>query len=446
MINNYFKIAWRNLIRNKFFSLINILRGTPANWTAISSGLLNPLLEENFAGIESSVRLSYQESVVTYKETFFNETDVLFADSSFLTFFEWPLNQGDTKTALSKAGSMVISREMALKYLGEENPIGKIFRIDNEVQVVITGVFDKAPKYSPVNFDFLIHIDALKTLNPQALNMWGNSSMQSYVQLFPGVDAKQMEIQIPDLVTKTYNVKKRGQAQFLFQNFEDIHLYSKNVRYDNIVRGDVSVVFSFMGIACLVLLLACFNYMNLSTAQSGRRAREIGLRKSIGATRFQIISQFLTEVIILTFISVIISLILVETLMPWFNHLTNKDLSLYNFSPWILGLISITTLLLISLIAGFYPSFVLSSFEPVKVLKGSANLNIEILKTSSVQLRFKQLMVILQLASSIALIIGAIQIREQLQYVRNKDLGHQPEQVLVIENIFDDNMQQRFNN
>lgn len=481
MFKFYLKFAFRNLIRNKFFSIINIvgltigittciiiflfvfdelqygqnhpqkeniyrlLRGKNV-WGAVTAGKLLPVLNENIPAIKSSVRVKKRKSVITYKEVFNNENNVIFADSNFMEFFDWDLLIGNKKTALKNHNSVVLTQEMANKYFGKENPMGKVIKIDNKTQVIISGILKESPKYQPIELDFLVNIEVLRITNPNAMTNWDNSSFHSYILLNEYAKIDSLAVNIRSIVAKVRGWGKLGNAKYHLQAYTDIHLHSSHISWDNFQRGNASVVYSFLGIAILVLILACFNYTNLSTAQSAKRAKEIGLRKAIGAGRRQLIFQFLLEAIILSIVSIILSLILVETLMPTFNQLTNKSLSLYALNPVIIAVSIFLFICIVSLLAGFYPAFVLSGFQPVKVLKGGTSVGLEVMKSGGVAIRFRQIMIVFQLASSVALIIIAVLIKNQIKYAGNKNLGMQIEQLVVLNNVSTTGMQRRYEN
>ncbi len=481
MFKNYLTFAFRNLVRNKFFSIINIvgltigittciiiflfvfdelqygqdhpqkeniyriLRGRD-DWSVITPMKLLPVLNENVPAIESAIRIKKMNSVITSEDVYFNENEVLYADTSFLDFFDCDLLIGDKTTALNRPDAIILTQKMVWKYFGDQDPLGKVIKIDNEAPVVVCGVFKESPRFKPFDLDFLVNIEVLRYNNSNAFTNWDNNSFQTYIQINKNANPDLIAESIPKFVASARGWDKIGYARYRLQPYVNIHLYSKNLGWDNFNRGDASVVFSFLGVAILVLVLACFNYTNLSTAQASKRAKEIGLRKTIGASRWQLIFQILLEVVILSLVSVILSLILVETLMPWFNQLTNKSLSLYSLNPFVIVFSIILFIILISLMAGFYSAFVLSGFQPIKVLKGSGSVGLEVVKKGGVALRFRQIMIVFQLASSVALIIIAVLIRNQIEFAGNKNLGMQPDQLVVLNNVKADGMQQRYEN
>ena len=481
MFKNYLTSAIRNLIRNKFFSLINIfeltigittcimiflfvfdefrygqnhpqkeniyrlLRGRN-DWSVITPMKLMPVLRENVPAIESAVQLKKRNSVVTFENIFFNESEVLYADSNFLEFFDCDLLIGDRKTALNRPDAIILTQEMVRKYFGDQNPIGKVMKIDNIAPVVVSGVLKESPKFKPFELDFLVNVEVLKYNNSGAFTNWDNNSFQSYVQINGNANPDMIAESIPAFVAKARGWDEIGYARYKLQPYTKIYLYSKGLGYENFTRGDGSVVYSFLGVAILVLVLACFNYTNLSTAQAAKRAKEIGIRKTIGATRIQLILQFLFEVFILSSISVIISLILVEILMPGFNQLTGKSLSIYALNPFAIILSIMFFICLVSLMAGFYPAFVLSNYQPIKVLKGSGAIGPDSMKRGGFAIRFRQVMIVFQLASSVALIIIAVLIKSQIEFASNKNLGMQPDQLVVLNNVRASGMKQRYEN
>ncbi|MBI9036963.1 MAG: ABC transporter permease [Bacteroidales bacterium] len=481
MIRNYIKIAFRNLWRNKFFSLINIfgltigmatciiiylfvndelqfgekhknkdrifriLRGKEGDFSAITTARLMPLLQTKVPGIKDALRIKKGFTTISYEKKSFNENEVIYVDSNFLKFFDWELTVGNPTTVLNEANSVIISQQIAEKYFGNEYPIGKVLRVSNEVNTIITGVFKKAPKHSVIQAQIIINNEVLKVTNPSSLESWDNNSQHTYLLLFPNIDADSLAEKIPHFVKDERGWEKLGRARYKLQALPKIHLHSSEVGFDHSRRGNISIVWGFSAIAILVLLLACFNYMNLSIARSTKRAKEIGMRKTLGAFRGQIILQFLVEAIILTTLAVIFALIIVEITLPWFNVFTNNTLSVYNLPK--MKMISGVLILIISisLISGFYPSFVLSKFSPIKVLKGNVLSSFDFFNKRGLQFRFRQLMLIVQLASTIGLMIGAIVINRQLHFIKNKDLGFEPNNFLVIENTWDSIMLQRFN-
>lgn len=426
-------------------NIYRLLRGRE-DYSVITPMKLLPVLLENIPAIESAVRIKKRNSVISHEHVFYNEDEVLYADSNMMEFFDFELLMGDKKTALSRHDAIILTQEMTSKYFGDQNPVGKVMKIDNIAPVVVTGVLKESPKFKPFKMDFLVNIEVLRYNNSGAFTNWDNNSFQTYVRLNPNSDIEQVAASIPGFVAKARGWDKIGYARYRLQPYARIYLYSNGLGYERFNRGSVSVVFSFLGVAILVLVLACFNYTNLSTTQAAKRAKEIGLRKTIGASRRQLIIQFLFEVFILSSISVLISLILVEVLMPWFNLLTNKSLSLYALNTSTIIVTILLFISLVSLMAGFYPAFVLSGYQPIKALKGSGSIGLELMKSKGIAIRFRQIMIVFQLASSVALIIIAVLIKNQIEFVGNKDLGMQPDQLVVLNNIRAEGMQQRYDN
>ncbi|MBU1013550.1 MAG: ABC transporter permease [Bacteroidetes bacterium] len=435
------QFGWNLKDKDKVY---RILRGRE-EMASITTAKLLPMLQKDVPGIEDGVRVRKSSEVISYNEIRFNEERVVFTDSNFLDFFKWDLMEGTPSTALKEPNSIVITREIAIKYFGDEQAMGKVLLIGNEGKMVVNGILEKSPDHDPIQLDFLINIEVLRSTGSSVLTSWDNNSSHTYLKLDDHLNPDTLASRIPNLVSKARNLEEVERAKYRLQPYSDIYLKSAEIGYDFYIRGDIGIVRVFLTIAILVLILACFNYMNLSTAQSTKRAKEIGLRKAIGAIKSQLIVQFLVEVFLLSLLSVISSLILVETMLPWFNDLTGKSLSLYNLNLLVLFSVLFAFLVLITLLAGFYPAFVLSRFEPVKVLKGGL-MHLEVSKRGGAKIRFRQVMVVLQLASSIALIIGSILIHDQLKYAQNKDLGHDPEQLIVLTNVWTEDMAQIFKN
>jgi putative ABC transport system permease protein len=343
---------------------------------------------------------------------------------------------GDPKTALTQPFSVVITEKMARKYFGDEDPLGKVLNSDNRSDFTVTGVVKELPSNSHWHFDFL---GSMATYGDSRNTMWLNNNFQTYLLFAAEADVPAFEAKLPALVRKyvgpevqrflgiSYDqMMERGDAYALFLTpLTDIHLYS-HLNGEIEVNGDGTTVRIFSFIAIFILLLACINYMNLATARSMSRAREIGIRKTLGGKRGQIIVQFLAESIFVTFIAFVLALILVEVLLPWFSQLLD--------SPLVLNLGDLPMILIwvipVGLLAGSYPAFLLSSFNPVKVLKGNRS-------SGKGGNWLRNGLVIFQFAVSITLLISTLIIRDQLNFLQTKDLGLNPENLLVVKKTDD---------
>ncbi|UCH95666.1 MAG: ABC transporter permease [Candidatus Aminicenantes bacterium] len=469
MFKNYLKIALRNIKRYKGYSFINIA-GLAVGmaccilillWVrdelsfdrfhhnlddiyrvvrveqdtadtgkdALTPPPLAAALKEKFPEITHSTRFgTWGRWVFAYGEKSFYESRYKCVDPDFFRMFTFPFVKGSPKQALVNTYSVVISEEMAEKYFGNEEPLGKTLNINQQFDVIVTGVIKNIPENSTLKFDFILPFKLLfleELLGEETAKNWGFNSFNTFVMLNKQSSVKELTAKIAGIFKEGRKEEKDLAA---LQPFKDIHLYS-NIKYDLPGIGDIKYVTIFSMLALFVLIIACINFMNLTTAKSAKRAKEVGLRKVIGARRSQLIKQFFGESVLLSFFAFLFALILVELMLPAFNQLAAKNLSL-NPSNNIfiyLGFVGIT--LLTGILAGSYPALLLSSFQPVKVLKGSANLNVKDKNRSPL---FRRILVVTQFSLSIALVIGTIVIYTQLRFMRSKDLGFNKEHVIYI--------------
>jgi putative ABC transport system permease protein len=459
MLKNYLKIALRNIKRHKGYSLINIVglavgmaccilillwvqdelsydrfhenaddiyrviqninfADHSTTWT-ITQGPLGPSLKEDFPEIINATRITDRGFRLTYDDKSYDE-EVGMADGSLFEMFTFPLVKGDPATALSDPSSIVLTEEMAEKYFGDEDPIGKTIKADNQWDFQVTGVMRDVPRNSHLQFDFLIPFIFGRELN-YTVDHWGNSSFRTYVQLPKGAPVQEVISKISGYLIEKPTIEK--DARLNLQPLTRIHLYS-NYEYDS-VHGDITYVTLFSIIAFFILLIACINFMNLATARSGNRAKEIGMRKVAGAHKVDIIRQFYGESILLAFIALLLAVVFVWLLLPVFNNLAAKELSLNitgNLSI-LMGLLCIA--ILSGIISGSYPAFFLSAFQPVMVLKG---FRLSGLKGSI----FRKTLVIFQFSLTILLIICTIGVYNQLDYMRNRKLGYDKEHMIYL--------------
>jgi putative ABC transport system permease protein len=359
----------------------------------------------------------------------FFEEKFLWTDASLFEVFTFPLIQGDPKEALVRPHTLVITQEMALKYFGEENPLGKSLRINHTGDYEITGVLRRLPKTSHFRPDFFASISTLN-LKPSGNNvkdLLSNINYYSFLQLREGTDVTTLEQKFAELMEEKLGKIMRamgGSVRLYLQPLTDIYLHSdRDMELER--TSDIAYVYLFAGIGLFILLLACLNFMNLSTARSANRAREVGLRKVVGAHKRQLIQQFLGESTVITFIALIISLILVFISMPVFRSLSGKDLSAgFLTQPvFILGLVGLA--FIVSLVGGSYPAFFLSAFRPVETLQGK-------LKRGSKSSVMRIVLVSFQFTVSIVLIIGTLTVSKQLNYIRGKKLGYHKDHVVTI--------------
>lgn len=475
MIKNFFLTAWRNLKKNKIFSFINIFGfavglacfsfiaayvydeltydAYPArarniyrvNLSVVGNGdvavypdvdyAVAEGMKYTFPAVQAFTRMYHVTDYVKYKEAQFKE-DLAFADSNFLDVFSIPFVAGDAKTALVEPHSIVISKKLAKKYFGNEEPIGKTFTIGPRLaQYKVTGVFDKIPDNSHFHYDAFLSMSSRKVSNPT----WSNLGWYTYLVLNKNADPGKLEARFPGLVMK-YVVpeiqhdmgvslaeaqKSVNTFRFWLMPLTKIHLYS-NTKYELEANGDIKYVYIFSVLAVFVLLLACVNFTNLSTAASIKRSREVGIRKVLGSIKKQLVLQFLAESVLFTFFSLLIAYSLVLLLLPYFNQIANKDLGFDFFLQYqcILAIFGVS--LVAGILAGIYPAFFLSSFNTIKVLKGSS------LTSSPQRNPLRSGLIVFQFVVSITLIIATIIISQQLSYMQNKKLGYDKNQVLFL--------------
>jgi len=467
MIKNYFKTAWRNLWRNKVFSAINILglsiglaccvlmflfiqyelgydkfnvhanniyrvtseaegpngktnlAVTPAPWA--------PLMKKDFGEIKSYARLLKAEKTDVGQpgQQHFYETDLLYADSTFFDIFSVQFEKGNAKRALEQPNSIVLTRETAQKYFGNEDPIGKTLEVNSfvgRVTVQVTAITKTLPANSHFKFNTLVSLQTLGDIS----NFWAYHMFQTYLLLNNNGSASSLEKKFPAFVNKYIinNPQADGRQDIHLQLLTSIHLHSNMVGEVGI-NGDITYIYVFAGVAVFILLIACFNFTNLSTARSLTRAKEVGLRKVVGADKKQLLGQFLGETSFFAFISLLLSVVIAFLILPVFNQLSGRQL-IIDFSRNC-SLIIVLVLLVggVGLLAGLYPAVVLAAFKPVEVLKGKFIRN-------SKGVSFRRLLVTLQFVVSIALISSTILVNRQLHFLRNKKLGFDKENVLVL--------------
>ena len=450
MIKNYFKIAIRNIRRYYLYSILNISGMAIGMATAILillwvqdewsydrhfenadelfrvienqnlttggnslivpvPGALAPALKEEYPEIIRAVRLCPNPLTLQKKGEFIEET-VISTDKDFLKMFGIRFIRGDINTALDDPHSIVITEETAKKYFGNEEALGKTV-LSRGFNVTVTGVVKSMPENSHIQFNILIPVEWLSLLGAHT-DGW-NERFNTYIELKKGTDSKIVEAKIHDFI-KRHN--KESNSEIFLQNIKKVHLYSLGKYFaDSYGTGDITYVRILSMIAVFILIIACINFLNLSTAQSSRRAREIGVRKVAGANKRKIVFQFLGESLLIVLVAHVIAMILVELLLPGFNKLIGKQLSVnYQSAGLYIGLISV--ILFCSLLAGSYPAFYLSSLKPLDVIKGVINKN-------PGNTGFRRSLVIFQFSLSILLIICTLIVKMQLKYIQNKNLG-----------------------
>ncbi|WP_428654471.1 ABC transporter permease [Runella sp.] len=481
MLRNYFKIAYRNLVKNKVYSFINIfglaigiatclvislfvkdeLSYDRFNEKAdrivrivfkanINGGKINEsfvmpptaqALKNDYAEVEQATRLrNFGVPRVFVGEKYFNDGKLALVDANFFDVFTIPFLKGNPKTALTQPNCMVLSKATAEKYFGNEDPIGKLIyskKGDENPPFKVTGVFDKIPANSHFHFDML---GSLASDTEAKSTSWMTSNYFTYLVLAEGYDYKKLEAKMPQMVEKHMGAQilqamgvslaqfraKGNELGFELQKLTDIHFHSEGTN-ELEAGGDLKYVYIFGAIAVFMLLIACINFMNLSTASASKRAREVGVRKVLGSEKLELVRQFLLESTLLTSFALLLAIILVQAALPVFNELSGKELSVgFTSNPLIL-LVLLVFGLGVGVLAGSYPAFFLSSFKPMAVLKGRFAGN-----NKSAGLRSG--LVVFQFCISICLIVGTTIVYQQLSYIQTKNLGYDKDQLLVLGN------------
>lgn len=480
MFKNYLKTAWRNLWKNKAFSAINIIGlaiglatclmimlfvtdelsydeyNTKANRIyrvdadiqfggnhfilAVAPDPLGQVLKNDFPQLEQYVRFrGYGGFLVKKGNENVQEDHVIYADPTLFDVFTLPMIDGNATTALTEPHTVVITESTAKKYFNKTNVVGQTLLINDKTPYKITGVIKDVPEQSHFNFDFFV---SLTESEESRQNSWLSNNFNTYIVLKPGADPKLLEAQFDKMIEKYVGPQAKEVMNISYDDFKksgnhvsynlmplkDIHLHSNKTAELN-ANGNIQYVYIFSAIAVFILLIACVNFMNLSTAHSASRAREVGVRKVLGSLKTNLIAQFLTESILLSFIALIIALLLTWIMLPYFNQLASKQI---HFNPlselWLLPAL-IILVLIVGLLAGSYPAFYLSAFKPIAVLKGK-------LAGGFKGSWLRSGLVVFQFAISIFLIVGTMVIYNQLNYIRNKEIGYNRQQVLVINNVY----------
>ena len=462
MIRNFILIAFRNFIRHKYFTIINLTglalglscsifimlwiadelkfddfheKGPRlyrvlkrdffaggAEVYAQGPGILVDALKAEIHEIEMGSQMSREmvELITVGNES--NRETGRYVQPDFLKMFTFPLVKGNTVTALDKPSNIVISEKLANQYFPNEDPIGKLVRINNARDVQVTGVVKDTPRNSSLRFDYLLHWDVFLAQNEWAKE-WENNGLRAFVMLRDASQQKAVDEKIKDFVHKRVSDPETNISELFLQPYEDWYLYSKFTRGQQ-DGGRIDYVRSFSIVAIVVLLIACINFMNLATSQSLRRAKEIGIRKATGAAKKILVAQFLGEAIVFSLVGLGIALMIVELALPAFRMLTDKQINMpYLDIPFMSGLVGIA--LLTGLVSGSYPAFFLSSFDTVKVLKGT-------LKFGRGPMLLRKGMIVFQFSLTILLIFCTLVVYRQMQFIKEKNLGFDKENLIVV--------------
>lgn len=459
MLRNYITTAFRTLIRDKGFSAINILgfsigiactvlilfwvqdelsfdrdhekkdrihrvlaripTGEGLMEAAVTPAALAPMLEEEFPEIEKATRFKSMGSYTFVKdEKRFQENYCGLAESRLFSIFTFPFIQGNPNTCLDGPNSIVLTQSLAEKYFGDESPMGQELEITGVGVFKVTAVIENVShSHFPINF--LIPIQWAEFFYADTIDELGSFNYSTYLLTREGVDVKELEAKMEHFLNQHADENRRDNevySRLFLQDLTDIYLRS-DFSYDFTKRGNIQHVYTFSAIALIILLIASINFMNLTTARSANRAREIGVRKVQGAHRRHLVSQFYMESAMITFFSFVLALVMVELVLPHFNNLAGKELSQSLLARPSLMLAYLLLALVTSVVAGSYPALYLSSFQPVTVLKGK-------LSAGSKSGHLRKALVIVQFSISIALIVSTFVVRDQLSYIQNKKLGY----------------------
>lgn len=476
MLKNYFKIAWRNLLKHRFITFINLF-GLTAGLTCcllITTYIFNELSYDrynknaeniyrvtrtfnnqegavslklstvsppfgyyfptDFPEIQKMTRLLQNGNIpAKYKDKIINEKDMFFADENLFDVFTIDVLKGNSKTALADPYSIMLTEETAKKYFGNEDPMNKVIRFNSQFDCKVTGIYKAFPSNAHLHPGILLSFNTLKDKNvygEEGLRTnWGNNSFFTYLLLPQHYDPKKLEKQFPAFIDKHMAGEYGGKKPSLFttlalQKLTDIHLYS-HTDYEAELNGDINRVYIFSAVALFILLIACINYMNLATARSALRAREIGIRKVVGAQKKELIIQFLSESILICFAAIIAAGILTRIALPWLNKASAQQLD-FNIllQPSVLIPI-LASPFLIGILSGLYPALFMSSFQPVKTLKG-------LFRIGGSNISFRKVLVVTQFAISIILIITTIVVFQQLHYMQSKSLGLDKDHIVTM--------------
>jgi len=468
MFKNYFKTAWRNLWKHKSFSAINIIglsiglaacivimmfvyyersfddfhskniyrlnevqkfEGMVSSQkVALSMFPMGSTLQHDFPEIRNFTRVHWTgkyQMTFGEKRIYFNES--FFVDSTFLQLFDFKLLKGDRNTVLEKPNSVVLTQASAEKLFGSQDPIGKTIKHygDDTTSFIVRGVLQNVPQNSQMQFDALYSFSSV--YQPWMFDAWGGNWLNTYLELAPNTNVAALEKKFPAYLKSHMKQGQWKNYELFLLPLKDVHAGASDIGLDyvNYQKFDKAYTNIFFIIAMIVLLIACVNFMNLSTARSAERAKEVGIRKSIGAKRFQLSLQFLGETVLLSLFALVIALIFAELLLPTINNFSHRQLSLPLFSRPVLLLAIIGGTIIVGIISGLYPAAYLSSFQPIKVLKGS-------IQTGSNKGLLRNILVVGQFASAIFLMIATIFVVKQLGFMRSKDPGFSRDQVLNV--------------
>jgi putative ABC transport system permease protein len=480
MYKNYLKIAIRNMLRSKAYSVINVL-GLAIGMAAtiiillfvqnemsydkyhensdriyrVSRAWLNedgeeslhlgqvappfgPLLKSDFDGIiEQSARIMSMSFLVKAGDKAIEEDNIYFADAEVFKVFSWNVLEGDLSTALDLPNSIVITESTAKKYFAEKSPIGETMSLGTQflpqpIEVKVTAVIEDIPENTHFHADFfapMAPVEAFYGGRENFMSNYGSNNFATYLLLKEGYPYQQLQDSLGSFIDKHFGLNSSGELPSVNNKLKlwpltSIHLNS-HLDSELEANGDIAYVYLYTIVALFILIIACINFINLATARSAKRAREVGMRKVMGAYRSMLIKQFITESLVFAILSLVIAVLMVYSVLPWFNDFSQKQLSLNFIDNQFLVLIVLGITIITGFIAGSYPAFYLSAFKPVDTLKGE-------MISGNAKFNLRSALVVFQFALSIVLLIGVGVVNDQLEYVKSKDLGFDDHRVLVL--------------
>lgn len=480
MLQNYIKIALRQLWRYKGYSFLNIFglavglaccilillyvrdelsydqfhsnsehiyrvtaelksANRPTANLAATPPALGPVLKSDFSEISAVTRLKSQSFFVARDGNQFYEDKFYFADKSFLEIFTFPLENGNATNALSAPLQVILTREMAQKYFGTENPVGKSLVLEDTLQFIVSGVFANIPVQSHFDFDFIASFESLEHPALRRQYPWWSFNTYTFILCNPSVKLEPLSEKVATIADHyiadqqaTYGTQQRYQIQ----PFTDIYLHS-DLTHEMTALGDGFYVYLFSVIGILILLIACINFINISTARAIGRAKEVGLRKTLGAFRKQLAGQFFGEIFLAVFVAMLFALLFVKIALPYFNEFSGKLMELTLWGDWQLSGSLLALMLFVSLVAGAYPAISLSGLSSVRAIKGMK-------QSGKAAGRLRSALVIVQFAITAILISGTIIVQGQLSFMQQSKLGFEKEQVLAVPVRAIPNIHQRF--
>ncbi|MDW7692433.1 ABC transporter permease [Flammeovirgaceae bacterium SG7u.111] len=476
MFKNHFKIAWRHIFKKKLYSFINITglgvgmaccilillyvkhelsydqyhtnlhsiyrvlhayksqgeKGKPTNpedYQVWGSAPVGPALIKDFPEVESYFRFTSPSNwLFEYEDKRFQEDNIVFADSNAFEMFSWKMIAGDPATALDEPYSIVLTEKVAKKFFGEEDPIGKTLR-EGETAIKVTGVMENVPANSHFTFDGLVSMSTFRDFRPGIFDSWGYVDFYTYFILQENASIANLKSKTSEFVDRYTGDWEDSDYEITFEPMADAYLHSEAARQPG-ETGSIANLTIFSSVALFILLIACINFINLSTSRSLERAKEVGIRKVVGARRYTLIGQFLSEFILLSLFAAALAMVLVVLLSPVLQDISGKPISYKSLLVWENLPIATGVILLIGLLAGSYPALLLSRFQPTKVLKGA-------FKSSGGGIALRKGLVVFQFSLSIALMVGTAVVFSQLQYLRNHDLGFDQEQMVIVDFAWD---------